>query len=66
MREKQTSLEKVLSTAALLIGGDKGCVNLGTGVGIFRVIVHHRLMLRCWECFICMKRNSMGLLNMSL
>lgn len=46
--------------------GDKGCVNLGTGVGIFRVIVHHWLTLRCWECFICMKRNSMGLLNMSL
>lgn len=41
-----------------LVGVSKGYRNLGEWVGISVVSEHHWLGLRCWECFICMERNS--------
>lgn len=47
-----------VSEIALLYWVNKCCIYLGEWVGVFGVSELYWLGLRCWECFIYMKRNS--------
>jgi hypothetical protein len=52
-------VDDIQQNSSPLFGGrSKGYTNLGEWVGVFRESVHYWLGLRCWECFICMKRSS--------
>ena len=41
-----------------LFRSNKGYINLGEWVGVFKKSVHYWLGLRYWECFICTTRDS--------
>ena len=60
------SSKMAFSERAPLYWRNKGYINLGERVGVFRVSVHDWLVPRRWEGFICMKRDSSCLLDMFL
>lgn len=54
--QKETDICEDGIQGAHLIEGNRGFLNLQ--VGVFRERVYHWLGLRCWECLVCMKKNS--------
>ena len=45
---------------------NKGGINPGEGVGVLGMSVYYWLVPRCWKCFVCMKKNSRCLLDLSV